>query len=261
MIDKTLETLMNETIDGTASPEDTARVEAAVAADAEARALFEDLQRLEGLLQSVPLAEPPAELKKGVLRRIDAISRPVASPAPGHAGEDRFRFRDLFARFRPAYGLSFAGGLAAGIAVIALLSPPSALEDGGLTGVMAPQEAFQSLPVADRVTFDTGGIHGTLETRFSPGFVISRVAVNAPGDVEIVAAFDGSLRPVGFRRQEPETGEVAIGADEARLHQHGRNTFWLIFEEGSKPPSDLHFRVYSGDLLFERSLRTTTGNP
>jgi hypothetical protein len=91
--------------------------------------------------------------------------------------------------------------------------------------------------------------------------VVSRIVVDAPERAEIVAGFDASLRLVGFRRQESATGQVVVGAGEARLHVDGRNTFWLIFEEGSIPPSDLHFRVYSGDLLFERSLRTTVGNP
>lgn len=266
MIDKALETLMNESIDGTASAEETARMDAAIAADDEARGLFEDLQRLEGALASMPLDEPPAELKAGILRRIEAIAAsrpeaPAAASATAYSRGNAFSWHHFFARFRPAYGLTFAGGIAAGIAVFALLSPPSAVENAPLSGVMAPQEAFSALPVADRASFDAGGVHGTLETRVSSGHVIGRIAIDSQGEAEVVAGFDATLHPVGFRRLEPATGQVLIGASEVHLHQDGPNTFWLIFETGSNPPSNLEFKVYSGELLYQRALRTTVENP
>jgi anti-sigma factor RsiW len=256
MIDKTLETLINETIDGTASPEDSARLQAALAADDEARAFFEDLQRLDGLLNAVPVVDPPAEVKKGILRRIDrtAARAPAPAPAAPTMGAGGFSFGNVFARFRPAYGFTFAGGIAAGIAVFALLAPPSAMEDGVLTGVMAPQETYEAFPVADRVSFDRQGVRGTLETRFSSNLVVGMIDVESAGEVEIVAGFDGTLRPIGFRRLEPSSGTVRMGANEIRVRQEGHHIFWLVFEEGPAPPSDIRFRVQSGEQLFEQRL-------
>jgi len=70
MKDSRLIALMQEVLDGEASPEETRELEAALAADPAARAQFAELQRLFAGLAAVPQAFPPEGLVAAVMARL-----------------------------------------------------------------------------------------------------------------------------------------------------------------------------------------------
>ena len=94
------EELMHAVLDGEATEPETRELERLLAADATARARFEELKRLFNALEGVPEATPPA----AIVERILAQTR---MPAARQAERDQL---SGFSRVRDAFGQLLSGG-------------------------------------------------------------------------------------------------------------------------------------------------------
>jgi hypothetical protein len=189
MMDDTYERLMQDELEGTARPEDSARLRAHLAADAGARARFEELRLVFQVLGQVEMAEAPAGIREHVLRAIatDPVRR------AGWLSD----LRAAFAR-RPAltFTYSFAGGALAATIVFALVTGRVMLPGPGeapVTGTMAPVAGRESL--LDRGVLEVAGARVDVRWRRLPdGFLA------LPGLVRE----NGTSRGTGGARPRPD---------------------------------------------------------
>ena len=142
MIEREYEDLIQEVLDGDATPAQIERLEMWLASSAEGRARRKELEGMFQALRKVPSIEPPTELKDDVLRALR--TRPARGPATRSAWS-----WSPASRLRPAF--VFAAGLAAGaIGYGAMTQLPSwPPGDFSVTGTMMPSKASQ--PGADAV--------------------------------------------------------------------------------------------------------------
>jgi hypothetical protein len=129
MIERELEDLMHEVLEGDATPQQIERLEAMLSSSEAGRARWKELESLFQTLRRVPEVSPPADLKDGVMRALRTSSASAASPARSWSSGPRFR---------PAF--IFAAGLAAGAIGYGALNrlptwPPG---DTSVIGTMMP---------------------------------------------------------------------------------------------------------------------------
>ena len=256
MIDEKRIALINAELDGENSPRESATLRTILAEDPDARAAFEDLSRLAGMLDAVPRVEPPPELKAGILRAV----RPAASPRPAprvgwwEALAHAFRIHGRF-----AWGYGFAAGLVLGLlGLILFRGGMTDLDRSAFVGSMRP---LSSMTLLDAQSVDQDGVAGSLETRAGDGEVILRIQLDTvPRDLEVVVAYDpASFRPTGFRQDDPSS-HIALNDNELKLQFPGRRTTLLALSRlqgGSATQVHLQFRT--GEHEFAHTL--ATGRP
>jgi anti-sigma factor RsiW len=137
MIDDQDERLLQDELDGVASPEGSKRLQARLAQSAEVRARHQELQTVSRALDQVRLEEVPTDLKEGVMAAIAAAER--ANPArtgwlesPGSAS----RKRPVLAWAYPFLAGAVSGGLL--IALVTGNLAPRARTDLPVIGAMLP---------------------------------------------------------------------------------------------------------------------------
>src|SRR5882762_214394 len=115
--DRELDRLMNDQLDGTATPEESERLSRALESREDVRSEYRKLGGVFAALSRIEMEEPPASLKQGVLRAIrandaDAAARQNWLDSIVSLVRDRAGFR---------YAYSFATGAALGVLAFALL--------------------------------------------------------------------------------------------------------------------------------------------
>jgi len=161
--------LMHAVLDGAATEEESAELERVLAADASARAQFEELRRLFDVLASVPQVAPPAGFADEVMSALRRTSesdprrgQPFAeSGVIAPSGSDILvrgpSERGIIARTRSGpfmgsehmstskRGLWIAGGVAAAVAAVfigGLVDTPTTAEN--VTGTIVPAERYRA---------------------------------------------------------------------------------------------------------------------
>jgi hypothetical protein len=255
MLEKSVIELINRDLDGVASAEEQARLRHFYAENEEARRLAEDLRALSRGLAECTRAVPPPTLKPAVMRSLEGKKAAV------HSRLWRWNPAELISvprNLRPA--LLFAGGLAAGMilfAVVSRLIPPRSLDENDLVGSLAVHgSTFSAGRVAD---FRNGEMHASVRTGAGSGQTILRIGLDVPpgtlvvlaynpagGHVEGVDVAKAGLAEISLERgrvvlQGISTGEVGVllsGRPEvlagARLlFSDGRGGTWEIPLEGT----------------------------
>jgi hypothetical protein len=225
MMDDTYERLMQDELEGTARPEDSARLRAHLAADAGARARFEELRLVFQVLGQVEMAEAPAGIREHVLRAIatDPVRR------AGWLSD----LRAAFAR-RPAltFTYSFAGGALAATIVFALVTGRVMLPGPGeapVTGTMAPVAGRESL--LDRGVLEVAGARVDVRWRRLPDGFEAVVQARSPRPTSLSVRFEGpSLSPVSFERTGPLAGRVELDRDRIDIEGSGDLGYVLRFK-------------------------------
>ena len=259
MIDKKIEALLNEDIDGVTTADESARVKQILESDSEARGLYQDLKRVADLLGRVPMETPPPQLKQNILRGIEpmARNRNIRQAEPGNGGIKGL-FAGLFEGFRPAYGLSFAGGAAFGLVIFLLVNQAPQLSSDSVTATMSPPRAFDSMKGVESKPFSLPGAAGVLETRFSGDNVLTRIEIEAVTGAEVFVRFDpGTLKPRGVQVSETPSGDISLQANEIHIAHQGRNTYWITFSRAGKP-ADVGVRIVSGGQVLEETVATSS---
>jgi hypothetical protein len=258
MIDPRLERLMNEVLDGVATPEEARSLEAHLAVDAEARAAFEQLQSLATALRGVPMVDPPPDLKGSVLRSIRG-----RTAAPGHGGW-LGAVRTAF-RARPAlgYGYTFAAGLAAGIVGLVVLRGEflggSGDGRGPFGGTMLPPARLEGFRAAEHRTVDLPGCRVAFQTLQSGDGLAVRVDARSDGESEIdLLADPAAYRPIALRRIGGGEGSVSLLPGGARIVSRGDGQFMVYCSGTGQPPAPLRYSVRCRGVSAAGELRTSS---
>jgi len=209
MNDNDLNRLMDEVLDGIATPQQAARLQERLANDATARNRYlERVAVFHALGTETESVEPPADLAAGVMREIRTGPRP--SPGTGLL----FDWRDSFRR-RPVLSWSFAIGAAAAVVAVAsviLTSPVPFGSRGSLpvTGTMAPPDAGGPWLQADRAVLVAGDAHGTIALLKHEGGFLARVETHSPEPAELELAYDPAA--ISVTQLEGPQGAGTTGA-------------------------------------------------
>ena len=257
MKDDELDRLIQDELDGVATPEEVSRLKQGLAEGEANRAKYREMQTVFGLLDRLEMVEPPPDLKPNVLRAIE----PRAQSAKSGSGM-LARVKSTFQRrprFRFAY--PFALGAAVGALALALATgrfgPIGRDRDSDLSGSMLPRTSLTAGDVLDRAHLELDTAQMTTVTRAHQDGVAVQIGIQSAGEVDFGVRFDPArFAPVGFRQPESAPGHVDLREGAFWIHQRGSGRYELILKslKDSGPPLQVVLR--SGDRSVEGVLRT-----
>ncbi len=188
MIDDKYLTLLHGELDGVNSPQESAKLNAYLAAHPEAQRLLAELRGMSNLLGEVKPVEPPAHLQHAVM---NTIAQRRAARA---ADQGRFTtFKNWLSEiFEPKFAFSFAGGLAVGVLLFALAlqtMKDKVNENAKLFGTIgAPQteEREQSRTIAHEIA------RGEIKWRHEEDQLVAEIDLAATEPFDLVVLFEAS---------------------------------------------------------------------
>jgi hypothetical protein len=245
--------LANAVIDGVASPEERAALQAWLDRDPAARQRFQTLELAVRALARVPKAEAPADLRREIMKAVrkEPALRPSRPPLQVTTTPWR-SWSDVMSR---ALGLrlaaAFAAGIAAGAIVFTLATGGRPMGGGPATGTMAPPEIEGVLLTAGpaRAVVDGTPVRDQLALRIS-------VTSTSPASFEVTWAGDSSFD--GFERIEGLVTSVNAAPGRVALELQGPSFQGVIRLRGTPAPTQLLIRLRSTNNMDERSLAVPT---
>jgi len=253
MIDRRTIELINGEVDGVNTPEESVILQTAVAGNPEARALLEDLKKLERNFSSLPAVPPPEGLKKGIMRSLQERKMPRRMTAR------RFNLAGFLFPVRPLprLGFAFGGGVLAGMLVVILYLAAAShtsfdARDASGTLFGPPSESFQTVESAG-ITVE--GAEGNVATEYSGNLSVLRVAISMKPGVTARFSFntaDAKLKGVSLGDEFRGTLTQSEGVLEVG---RGGGAFRAFFAAGSSSAQTVHFQLsFGGNVLYERTL-------
>jgi len=253
MNDRDLQQLMNNQLDGVATPEESARLTRALESREDLRAEYRKLGGVFAVLSRVDMEEPPPDLKQNVMR---AIRRHDAVPAR----TDWLAW--VRAAVRGGFGYSFAAGAALGVLAFALLTGNLTTRPGTDVGPFTGTMARPSGPAAyHRISgrdfaLRTGRV--LVEVLSGSDGYLARVASTAPSGTELVLSFDPAVWGVEGLRQRQAGNEVMLGFGRlsVRIQQSGESQYLLYLARKGPAGSPLRIAIQSPDEFVNGELDT-----
>jgi hypothetical protein len=249
MIPEAYQDLLERRLDGTATGEDLAVLEAYLACDPEARAYAEETARLADLLGSVETVAPPEALKREILGSVGSTAA-----RPRRAG---YRLADLFrARLGARTGYVFASGLAMGVLLATLLGREGwdGSRSEGLSGMMVPGSALEDLRPAGRIDLKGPGVLVTARAGSDGDRVLVAVAVTGGGRFDVTLSLPSGLVPAASRDVGRGGGEVQTTSEEIRVRQTQETEYAFVLTRTGEVSGPIVLRVASGGTVLEGSL-------
>ena len=248
MIDEKWDVIIQEELDGVASPSDRALLYDRLARDPDVRAAYEEMQRLSSAMRDVRREDPPGSLKVAILNAIGhgTERRTVPVRRAWWAG-----LRDAFVA-RPIWGggFVFATGIAVGLLLFALVGHSPTLDTQGLTGAMVPTERFERLGQKD---IDFNGVRGRIETGLSSQGPCLLFDLESLPPADITVGFLGQPNAFrGFHQENPANGQVSFDAGGLRILNHGKNRYLLT--EAPAGQNEILVRIRVGEATLEERL-------
>jgi len=248
MIDEKWDVIIQEELDGVASPSDRALLYDQLARNPDVRAAYEEMQRLSSVIRDVPREEPPASLKVAILNAIGPVAPRQTIPARRGWWTG---LRDTFVA-RPIWGggFVFATGIAVGLLIFALVGHSPTLDTQGLTGAMTPTERFERLGQKD---IDFNGVRGRMETGISSQGPCLYVDIESLQPTEIAVGFLGQPNAFrGFHQENPANGQVSFDPGGLRILNRGKNRYLLT--EAPAAQNEILVRIRVGEATLEERL-------
>lgn len=251
------EDLMQQVLDGLATPEEEARLEAALAGDASLRGRYQELQRLFAMLESVGEVEPPPGALEEALQQVRQIgaNRPQGQHTLGRgwlgAGWEALR-----QRFTPQLAYAFTTGTIAGIALFAVFEGqvPSKI-DGNTPGTVVSRHRFDTAHPLDRVELQANGFQGVLSTSMVDGTLLGELECSSSAAAAIFLEWDFSAEPLlGFDQSSP-LGRIAVEPKGLRIEHQGENRYRIWFGAPRQQGAQLRIRVDVGGTTLKRAVR------
>jgi hypothetical protein len=256
--DRELERLMNDQLDGVATPEDSERLSQALESREEARLQYRKLGGVFAALSRLEMEEPPASLKQGVLRAIRASE----APSPVRGGW----IRSIPALFRSPsglrYGYSFAAGAALGVLAFALLSGNFMTRAGtnfrSFTGTMEPLSPEGVYRHIGSCVIKLSDGHVRAEALSGRDGLLARITTDTPVGSNLIVFFDPGDWSVAALRQDPPGNEVMLGTGRVsiRMQRLGQSQYLLYLARKGPAGSPLRIVVDSPGGSVQGELRT-----
>lgn len=212
---RSLDEIIQDVLEGVATPADTARLRERLAADPSSLSRRRELEEVFEALARMRMEESPIDLREHVMRvlalepqaTVNGPTAPLAAdgvrPTPSHPSLGWLcTWRAALAR-RPAWTLAY--GFLAGVALGALATVLLPGADGvgsrtglAVSGAMAPAERART-----RQDLEAPGGRVRLETWALQGGLAVRIAPSVPGPSRLRLELPGGVRPVAVRWTEP----------------------------------------------------------
>lgn len=249
-MDPRLEELLQREIDGATSAEESAELHRRLMEEPAARELHDRLQRLAEDLRRVGQEEVPAGLRQEILAAVERSERARSGAVATHRRTPGVRRRDL---------LPFAAGLAAGLALFALLSggggPDPAVDPDALTGTMRPGARSAEELSADAQRIEGPGVVATALLRVHRDEAVVDLHLRSDRPLETTLESVGGLTPLFGERRGPEAGEIRLTEGACRVVQEGEGRYRFVLRgEGEAATASLRLRLRSGDWSQQISL-------
>jgi hypothetical protein len=255
MNDRELQLLMNNQLDGIATPEESERLSRALDSREDLRAEYRKLSGVFTVLSRVDMEEPPADLKQSVMREIRR-----RETVPSRVG--RFEWvRDAFRAISP---YSFAAGAALGVLAFALLTgnltTRPGTDVGRFMGTMASPfgpATYHRISSRD-FALRTGAVH--VEVLSDGDEYLARIASTAPPGTDLVLSFDPAVWSVeGLRQQRSAGNEVMLGIGRlsVRMQQLGESQYLLYLARKGPAGSPLRIAIHSQEESVNGELGTS----
>lgn len=247
--------IIEKEIDGTATPEESRRLEAYLDAHPEARSTHEEVQRLSRMLREVKAVEPPGRLKGDILQALR--TRPQAFD------DQPSWFAVLVASLRGRagvrYSLSFSAGAAVALVLLALIvqSPISTPGPDGIAGLMIDRSTLDGLEAISARTLDFGETRGAITTKSDGELVLAEIELSSPHEVDVVLEYPHGLVPRGFE-VSPSDMEVSLGETQARFVHLGEGQYTFFLESATGNSSSLTIRLSTGEGSFDGTLEAVS---
>ena len=226
-IDEQFLELINADIDGEIEPNEKAELKAYLAANAEGRALHEELQSLCATLNAEDLLEPPTHLKHVVLSSLPKI-RPQAE------------IRGNMGSFLSAPALRYAAVFAVGVITTFVVVDSGQLQQGafndvtGLVGTMS--EYGDAAPRVASLRINKPEVAGTVTLRTADPILIIDFDVATKGPIDIVASYsDKTVWFNGFAQLESTGTSISADGDQIRIQVDGKRRYAVyLHNSGSR---------------------------
>jgi hypothetical protein len=259
MKEKELMRLMNDQLDGVATPEDSDRLKRHLAESAEARIKFRELGDVFTSLNRVEMVDPPSNLTQDVIRSIGV--RAVSAPARSGWLE---LIGDAF-RKRPAlrYAYSFAAGAGVAAMLFALVTggalTRSQRADDPFVGTMLPTSSLAGFQRVDGREYRLQRGSVIIESLASSDGLVARVEASGPVGTEIEISYDPTVLTASALRQRHSGGnEVSLGQGQLqiRINDNGVNQYLLYLARLRPTGSLIRVVVHSAAEEFQGELQT-----
>jgi hypothetical protein len=243
-LDPEIDRLLQEMLDGGATPEEVRRVESLLAASPEGRERRRELEHLFLTLNRTPLVDPPADLRENVLRRIRVLPTPATADAGWLSAA-----RAAFAR-RPALGIAFpfAAGVAIGVLALSAwtghLGPGTPGTSLPVSGTMMSPDSASPAAGEHRREWRWGATRVVLEATRHGETTVARLECHEASGVEILLTFDPSTTSLAaLRRTSPAGGAMSLEAGTLTLRLEGNTDDTIEFHQPAAAGVPIHVSI------------------
>ena len=250
MIDQGIIELINKEIDGDILPSEAQRLREYLAGDPSAQELNDDLHAAVRILATVKEVDPPGTLKPVVFTAIGAMA------AKGSERQSKERsswlpwgaIRQLIT---PGFVYAFAGGLATGMIVLALIfnafnMPP--FDEFHASGTMAM--------TAETVTVNLDKVHGTIVADHANGIKSLNLNLWSLEDITVHIAFDPkAVRIDNVKPSEKPSTRVSIRDGNVEIQGNGLVECRIAFQSALEPLPQVHVTLISaGKSIYGKNM-------
>jgi hypothetical protein len=217
---------LHASIDGELSEQEQQELEQQLSADPEARRYYQQLQKLDHILSSVPSLQMPDGLHGQIVNQIK-LPRPsrLASWLGGGIMPGLLR-----------YGLAATAGVVMTLVVVdsARLTTPDDLS--GMAGTMS-RDALQSLyQPLDSFRFDQPGARGEVTVGRRGGIYIIEVELDSDGPLDLDLAFSEQGPGLGaFARKSGSLGQLQYAPGGFTISSEGPASFEVLLNAQQQP--------------------------
>ena len=250
MIEKRYIELMNSEIDGVNSPEESRELHEYLDGAPDARRHFEELKSVGRALSEAEEVSPPPTLRGDIMRAVEGRRRAEAGSS---STRRRRRAVRISPRLTPAY--AFAGGMAAGLFLFALISvtlPDLAPGDSAhLFGTIGGERCTVDAPVM----FDVPGASGNATVRYCAETVTVELSLSSESEVLVVLSYDDEVDFDGWRALQSGDHAINVAGHRAELTHSGDRDYDLYFTDYTESHMPLRMSILSGGRsVFESSV-------
>ncbi len=249
MIDEAFDALAHAVLDGNATPQQRATLDARLASDPAARERWLDFETTHTTLARVRNVEPPLDLKPAIMRAVHADRQ---SSATGH-------FEGARERIGRAIGLrlasAFAIGAVAGILIWPLVANRGDLRNLPTSGTMMPEPGTATI---DRLSLAAGTSTLMIELVAMPKGIAARMETNAGGTAEIVIEHDATLTAESVREIEGRPLRVALTTGTIGLEFAGEMRCTVLLKGAKAAKRPMRVTLRSGGMTSRGELNRSS---
>ena len=204
MINERIIELINAGIDGELNEADAAELQEALAKSPEARSLQTDMQALTTLISDLPPRQPPDNLRRRILEKVNLPAR------------RNWTFRHLKLPEFAGYGLAVAAGLVMIVGIYQFGPRNATPEDiSRMTGTISTQKPAGEMALLDNFSLESDAVSGSVSLQSRGDEFIVDFDLNSSTAVDVLVKFtDQGLQFSGIEQIEGElaTAEVSEGS-------------------------------------------------